>query len=446
MKKISFIISLLFVSTIGMLTSCSEDYPGPDPVNVTANYSNKFSNPNPNLTLTYNGENMTGKSVDFSTVKGETANITLYDIIPGEKTLKLTAIPLIGNADSYTFKGNGTCTDTEATFKYEGRVEKGKLEIHLTEVKMGDSNLWANDYIFPTIANSSDYKITAGPAYVDTEMAPGTEDGYNSLLRGVLSYFLPQLLNSVTLKEDGNIIARYYTDPILLMGKPLAEFMEEMGKMSLGQIFTSNHLQLLLRLLGGTVNKSDIDLVTAERTFQQSPAHLAYWSKKGDRIMVKLNLPAIITQIMKNNGKTVDENLVASLYEAIQKVDAIQIKSILIKINGSMNNTLIGLLTDMDDNTFRQAVSWITDGIPMHLERMEEHTYVFVDKETLLPLLNLLPQLTPMIMDMLASSVSETLYGMLEGMVKPMLDKMAVNWPASQRFNIGLDLVLNTNE
>ena len=71
-----------------------------------------------------------------------------------------------------------------------------------------------------------------------------------------------------------------------------------------------------------------------------------------------------------------------------------------------MNNTLIRLLTDMDDNTFRQVVSWITDGIPMHLERVEEHTYLFVDKETLLPLLNLLPKLTPMIMDMLANSVS----------------------------------------
>lgn len=447
MKKISiFLFGSLLCLTVPFITSCDEGYPGPDPVDVTANYSNKFSNPTPNLTLTYNGENMTGKSVDFSTVKGETANITLYDIIPGEKAFRLTSIPLIGNADYYTFKGNGTSTDTEATFNYEGHVEKGKLEIHLTEVKMGDSNLWANNYIFPTVANSSDYKITAGPAYVDTEMAPGTEDGYNSLLRGVLSYFLPQLLNSVTLKEDGNIIVGYSTDPILLMGKPLAEFMEEMGNMSTWQIITSKHLQLLLRLLGGTVNKSDIDLVTAERTFQQSPTHLAYWSKKGDIIMVKLNLPAIITQIMKNNGKTVDENLVASLYDAIQKVDAIQIKSILIKINGSMNNTLIRLLTDMDDNTFRQVVSWITDGIPMHLERVEEHTYLFVDKETLLPLLNLLPKLTPMIMDMLANSVSETLYGTLEGIVKPMLDKIAVNWPASQRFNIGLDLILNTNE
>ena len=51
MKKISLIISLIFTSVTGILTSCSEDYPGPDPVDVTANYSNKFSNPNPTLTL-----------------------------------------------------------------------------------------------------------------------------------------------------------------------------------------------------------------------------------------------------------------------------------------------------------------------------------------------------------------------------------------------------------
>jgi hypothetical protein len=53
MKKISLIISLIFTSVTGILTSCSEDYPGPDPVDVTANYSNKFSNPNPTLTLAW---------------------------------------------------------------------------------------------------------------------------------------------------------------------------------------------------------------------------------------------------------------------------------------------------------------------------------------------------------------------------------------------------------
>lgn len=80
MKKISiFLFGSLLCLTVPFITSCDEDYPGPDPVDVTANYSNKFSNPTPNLTLTYNGENMTGKSVDFSTVK-EKLPISLFMI------------------------------------------------------------------------------------------------------------------------------------------------------------------------------------------------------------------------------------------------------------------------------------------------------------------------------------------------------------------------------
>ena len=151
MKKISLIISLIFTSVTGILTSCSEDYPGPDPVDVTANYSNKFSNPNPTLTLVYNGENMTGKSVDFSTVKGETANLTFYDILPGEKALKLTHIPLTGDAEGYSFQGKGIGTTTQSTFNYDGRVVKGRLILNLADVTMANANLWAKNYRFADV-------------------------------------------------------------------------------------------------------------------------------------------------------------------------------------------------------------------------------------------------------------------------------------------------------
>lgn len=70
MKKISLIISLIFTSVTGILTSCSEDYPGPDPVDVTANYSNKFSNPDPTLTLVYNGRKYDWEIGRFQHSKG----------------------------------------------------------------------------------------------------------------------------------------------------------------------------------------------------------------------------------------------------------------------------------------------------------------------------------------------------------------------------------------
>ena len=89
MKKISILLISCLAVASAFLTSCDNDHYGPEPIDVTANYSNKLSNPNPNLILTYNGETMIGKSVDFSTVTGETAIINLYDILPGEKEVKI---------------------------------------------------------------------------------------------------------------------------------------------------------------------------------------------------------------------------------------------------------------------------------------------------------------------------------------------------------------------
>lgn len=433
MKKISvFLFGSLLCLTVPFITSCDEDYPGPDPVEVTANYSNKFSNPNPNLSLTYSDEIMTGKSVDFSTVKGETANITLYDVIPGEKALQLTSVPLSGDAESYSFSGNGTGKDTDVTFKYEGRVSKGELEIHLSEIKMGNSNVWANNYKFPLFDNTD-----AIAAYVDTEMAPEAENGYNKFLNGVLSYFLPQLLQSVTLEADGDILAKYSTDPILLDGVSLDEFSNN----------AMLHFEFIFNLIGGAINKKDIDKVITERSYTGiAPRNLAYWYKKGDRIFIKLNLPAIIKQIMANSGKTVDENLIATLYEAILKVDAIQIKNIIIKINESLDNTFIGLIAKMDDDSFKQVFSWFTEGIPMHIEVVDGHTHIYADKETLLPLLKLLPDITPIVLNLLKEKIPENVQGLVISMLEGMLNDWAVDWPASQRFNIGLDLVPNISE
>ena len=200
MKKFLFIISLIFTSITGVLTSCSEDYPGPDPVEVTANYSNKYYS-NSNLSLLYSGESITGKSVDFSTVKGETGTITLYDIIPGEKTLSIFNIPLVGDAEGYSFSGSTTGTNTQTTFNYKGRVAKKQISIELTDIKMGNSDVWADDFLFSEVTNdvNNENRILTGAAYVDTEMAPGTDQGYNSTLRSILSYILPQFIGSISL-------------------------------------------------------------------------------------------------------------------------------------------------------------------------------------------------------------------------------------------------------
>ena len=116
MKKISMLMTGFLGITLSLLTSCDNDHYGPAPVDVTANYSNKLSNPNPNLILTYNVETMIGKSVDFTTETGETAIVTLSDILPGEKELKMASIPLSGDEEGYSFSGSGMGENTLTSF------------------------------------------------------------------------------------------------------------------------------------------------------------------------------------------------------------------------------------------------------------------------------------------------------------------------------------------
>lgn len=441
MKKISiFMFSSLLCLTVPFITSCDEDYPGPDPVEVTANYSNKFSNPNPNLSLTYSDEIMTGKSVDFSTVKGETANITLYDVIPGEKALSLNSIPLTGDEEGYSFSGNGTGTITGSTFTYEGSVTKGMLTINLSNIKMGNSELWSGHYLFANPVNE-DSKLTVGAAYVDTEMAPEAQNGYNPLLRGVLSYFIPQLLHSVTLQEDGNILAEYSQESILLMGKKPDVFMAELKALTGWEVMFSEHITFLLNVIAGNIVQKDIDLVIKDRTYQSSPLNLAYWYKKDERMMVKLNLAAVITQAMKSSEKIVDEQLLSTLSEALLKIDAIQLKNALILINKSLNNDIISYITQLDDYTFRSVFSWLAEGIPMNVKITEDgHTYLYLDKATLQPLLNLLPQIMPVISELIANNMTEDMANMLQETIDDLMNGIATDWPNSVRFNIGVDL------
>lgn len=435
MKK----LSILFVSGIigmsSLITSCSEDYPGPDPVDVTANYSNKHLS-HANLVLNYSGEELFGKSIDFSTVKGKNANITLYDILPGEAVLSLTNVPLSGTSNEYIFSGDAVGTNANIQFHYDGKVEKGHLIFNLTNVETAGSTQWAENYLLSEITKSSNETIgsevpVTGAGFVDTKMAEGSDSDYNVFLRSTLAYFLPQFLHSVTLKADGNIQAEYSTGPIMIDGKvPDMEAEEAMGEV-IEFIFA--------KLLAGGVTNEDVTAVIKDRTYYTSPTNLVYWYPLNNQVRIKLNLPAIITLTLKGQGKVIDENLLSSLTDIILKMDPTQLKGILIKINGTLQNSIISFITNLDDKTFNTFFEWITIGIPMNIEEVDGHTHLYLDKATMQPILDMIPSLVPMIINMLPDSTAEYLKTMLESM----LNQFVNDWRNAQKFNIGLDLVIS---
>lgn len=113
------------------------------------------------LSMTYNGEELTGKAVNVAADEGnETATITLtgteqdlsemvgglmefkfttFSPVPGLKEIILPNVKLYNSGTSYLFKGE--VIQPTYTLSYEGTIENGKMDIDLKHVLSGDNPL-----------------------------------------------------------------------------------------------------------------------------------------------------------------------------------------------------------------------------------------------------------------------------------------------------------------
>ena len=457
MKKLSILFISSLIGTAGLMTSCSEDYPGPDPVDVTANYSNKYLSKS-NLILTYDGDEMTGKAVDFSTVKGETANVTFYNVFPGEETLKLTDIPISGDANGYSFSGNGTGNLTGSTFNYSGRVENGQLTVNLTNIKMVNSAQMANTYALSDIIygrgkdmirnsdtglyewGESDGKMIAAPLYVDMDIELSSDGSFlyavmTGLVKGMGGYLLAQLLDNVTLQPNGYITANYTTDEMMLGEQKFSEINMEDPE-SMNKVATFVMYKLFLPYPMGGFQQQDIINATegVNRIYAPSPKGLAYWYMKNDHFYLKLDLPAIIVQVMKSQGKSIDQNLMALLTDAILNSDPVQLKNILSTISGQLDNSILSMLAGLDNATFQMLFGWIKEGIPMQMEKKDRHTYLYVTKDALTPFIPFLPSLEP-----LMAGIPNFGPMLFDSYIMPLYK----GWSTITKLHIGIDLTVN---
>lgn len=437
MKKLSILIISCLAVISTLLTSCGEDHYGPAPVDVTANYSNKISNPNPNLVLTYSGEAMTGKSVDFSTVTGETAIITLYDILPGEKVLKIMSIPLAGDTEGYSFSGNGMGNETLSTFRYEGRVVKGKLILNLSEIQMFNADLWANDYKLPTVINGTK-KILVGDTwgdvytwqevegqvlnssfyfYADLEESKSgaTTQLWGSTIQNILSYILPQVIQDITLGVDGNITASYSNEPL-----------------------SGVDMDTLFGFLGIPLTQDMITPNILNRKYIQSSKGFATWHQKDGKLILKLNLANIISQIANSSDKYIDPAIINPIIDAVSKMDAMKLKELLTTLNQNLKNETLEFIVSINDTSFKAIFNWLTAGIPMNVSSKEGHTYMYLDKEGFTPIAKLIPDLSPLIGNLLPEDMQE-----LGTIIAAFLNGISEAFLSPKGIEFGLELVPN---
>lgn len=410
------------------------------------------------LDLNYSGEKLIGKTVNFVTKDSEKGTLTLNGIIPGE-TVTPIQVCLIEKENGktkevfYAFDGT-TSSSSGATVKYAGTVTPKAMTLDLN-VAMPQSQ-WTKTYELadffrgpkPTVVNDrtlgyvlqeTTNQVLTGSLYTHIEDAELSASGASLYMRvkqleSILGYFLPQVINTITLQPDGNIVAEYTNDPIYIGNIKVEELAENIG--SLFMIF--------IRFIGGTVTETDVFTVIAKHTsWSSSPINLATWSENGGQLTLNLNLPAIITQVMSNNGSEIDPGLITGLTEAIAKADPVQLKKLLETVNAILDNSLISILTEMDDATITQLFGWLTQGIIFNIAEAERHTHLYLAKESTTPIIQLLPHLSPVILDLLPPTIAgnssiKQILGFFMG-TNP--DSLPIVWNAAPTIDLGLDLI-----
>ena len=397
------------------------------------------------LDLTYSGEKLIGKTVNFQTEDSEKGTLTLNDIVPGEKEISIR-VDLFEKKDNYTFSGE-TVSGAGTTVKYAGSItpKTMKLDLNVTMPQ----NQWIKTYQMSELTRGrgkdvvrnqttgeyewgeSDNQILTAALYTDMDLEMVKDAGslyatVSVIIKGMGGYLLPQLLKSVTLESDGNITAEYTSDELQLGEQKFSEIDMD-NPASLQQVINF----IMMKLMFNTLSADDITAATQGRNYTESPRGLAFWYLKNDLLYVKPDLPGIISLAMQGQGQTVDAHLIAGIADAILKSNPFLLKTLLGVVSESLDNSLLSMIAQMDYPSFQMFFSWIKEGIPMQIEKENGHTHIYLNREALSPLIAFIPHLQPVMEGI--PNFGPMLYNSYLG---PLYD----NWSIITQLDLGLDL------
>ena len=397
------------------------------------------------LDLTYSGEKLIGKTVNFQTEDSEKGTLTLNDIVPGEKEISIR-VDLFEKKDNYTFSGE-TVSGAGTTVKYAGSItpKTMKLDLNVTMPQ----NQWIKTYQMSELTRGrgkdvirnqttgeyewgeSDNQILTAALYTDMDLEMVKDAGslyatVSVIIKGMGGYLLPQLLKSVTLESDGNITAEYTSDELQLGEQKFSEIDMD-NPASLQQVINF----IMMKLMFNTLSADDITAATQGRNYTESPRGLAFWYLKNDLLYVKPDLPGIISLAMQGQGQTVDAHLIAGITDAILKSNPFLLKTLLGVVSESLDNSLLSMIAQMDYPSFQMFFSWIKEGIPMQIEKENGHTHIYLNREALSPLIAFIPNLQP---------VMEGIPNFGPMLYNSYLGQLYDNWSIITQLDLGLDL------
>lgn len=403
------------------------------------------------LDLTYSGEKLVGKTVSFKTEDSEKGTLTLNDIIPGEKETPIQ-IDLFEKEDNYSFNGEIT-SPTGAAVKYTGQITPKTMKLDLNVVM--PQNKWLRTYSFANFTKGK--KLTVGLTngeYVwkeSTEILTGAFYTHlddvelnqagsiiflrMKLIQNAFCYFLPQLVNSITLQPDGNVTADYTTSPIMIGTIPFNNIDPNKDVTTIAMF--------VMKFMIGTLNANDINRSLTNRTWEASPRNLITWQDNGDKMTMKLNLPGIVSLATQNGETPIDAGLISGIMEALSQSNPYLLKMLLNTVNDLIDNELLSIITNMSDADFQQVFRLLVEGIDFNIEEVEGHTHLYLSKESTTAFIQLLPSLQPIVLGLLPENMAnnttfKNLIGYLMGTND---DSLPVLWNVANTIDLGLDLV-----
>ena len=260
-------------------------------------------------------------------------------------------------------------------------------------------------------------EILTGGFYVHLDDVELTKAGSTLFLRmkliqNALCYFIPQLLQTITLQPDGNLVANYTTSPVYIGSVPINNIDPDKD---VGTIAT-----FVTKFMIGLLTEKDINNALTDRTWTASPINLITWTEESGRLKINLNLPAIISLATKDGETPIDSGLVSGIMEALAQSNPVQLKLLLGIVNSMIDNPLLGIITSMDTASFQQVFYLLTEGIIFHIEEEDGHTHLYLTKESTTAFIQLLPGLQPIVEGMLPESMAnntvfKNLLGLLMG-------------------------------
>lgn len=242
-----------------------------------------------------------------------------------------------------------------------------------------------------------------------------------------------QLLKDVEFKADGSIVASYAEEINITM--------DQMIMVGMGQLPSTDGI-----------------------VWKTSPTNLAYWYVKGEHIYVVLNIPAIVTEALKDaEDSQMTPEAVLQIIEMVKSMSGADIKNLLGQLLAGLedDNMLKKLdISKISDSDIEKLISYVIDGFPLNyrttqleikneeeLVRTVNDLSIYLDKD----LFDIfMPALYPMLpdVDALLKNTNIEFWGQsipLWNMIQMLtalnsMTEIEGIWNVTTRFNLGISL------